>query len=335
MLHLHGFNYTKDKERYICIYKYIVLCFHQLGEKTDNGGADENWECSCPAVMMITLILCGFLWLIQIHLAFQSSDKAYVLNLVILSPEKDVVQNALDFLADLRPDVLSKVNVTLSVCADSWRPIKWDETFGIRIHRSRALPDLRMGASPKMEDFVSPLLESMLHVTSIISTGQLVTLAFHKSLRLFPKRKFMTIYNALDVETSSAGQNNEQPKVYLPEKAFSFKSQSDWHDMLFVGMTVCNLTRRWLSSVFTTFMGYANRPAYPMLEPRPALLEAALEFRVVIDFNTGKVHSSLRLAHRLHAHVGAKSRQQSVHRGEADDHAAEVAGHRNGHAVRM
>jgi len=42
----------------------------------------------------------------------------------------------------------------------------------------------------------------------------------------------------------------------------------------------------WLHAVNKTFMAHAARPAYTMLEPRPALLEANLQFRnkIKIDY---------------------------------------------------
>jgi len=68
----------------------------------------------------------------------------------------------------------------------------------------------------------------------------------------------------------------EAPDLMLLEKNAHLRSVSDWHDLLVLGLRLHSGTRQWLRDAHAVYLRHADRPQFPLLEPRVALREASV-----------------------------------------------------------
>jgi hypothetical protein len=72
----------------------------------------------------------------------------------------------------------------------------------------------------------------------------------------------------------------EAKDILLLEKTSQMTSVSDWHDFMVFGMKASKpIVKSWLSTFRDVFYYYADRPAFQLMDPRPALLEASTRLR--------------------------------------------------------
>ena len=73
---------------------------------------------------------------------------------------------------------------------------------------------------------------------------------------------------------------NEKSQITLMGKTKRFTTVSDWHDLMILAMNINKYTLNWLKTVIDTFYHHAaNREAFTLLDPRPAIWEANIQHR--------------------------------------------------------
>jgi hypothetical protein len=127
-----------------------------------------------------------------------------------------------------------------------------------------------------VSDILGSLKEACSQVLTSPKEGSLVSLSF--STTSFP------IYTQTFRELFEVAQPNKD--IIILEKNKELSSVSDWHDVMVIAVNLRNLlVKDWVDSSLSLFRKHAVRPAYSLLEPRPALIEATIRAR-------GKVHVS-------------------------------------------
>lgn len=162
-----------------------------------------------------------------------------------------------------------------SLSADMHSTIKKLE-LEVKFYKSKPLADRNIGRPVKITEFVSYILES-LFVTA--QTGSdIVALSFtDRSIPMLTNNSHHAIsfMESFGIQVLLLGKNRRMSSV------------SDWHDLQIMALRTSNSSViEWLDIVNSTYMHHADRPAYTMLEPRPALMEAKTQLlgHVLVDY---------------------------------------------------
>jgi hypothetical protein len=162
-------------------------------------------------------------------------------------------------------------------------------TYSRYYYQSQPLPDRSVGRLNLPVERVTAILESLSTAVEGRLTGypltransnsstvdaNLVALSFSENNVFVADKHFMALYGSLK-------RNSAQ--VLLPGKTRRLTSPSDWHDLMVVGLALRRRgVRKWFDTFKRTFLHHAtNREAFTLLDPRPALLEASVQFRNV------------------------------------------------------
>lgn len=160
-----------------------------------------------------------------------------------------------------------------SILLDSKRSIP----FKVISFKCRRAMDTSIDKELQVIDNVSPILESLLHISSVgnyHSPTLLISLASSKDSQLTSIAGLEELFNSF---TPPKGQS---PDILLLGKVFRLTSLSDWHDLQVVGLRISNEgVRQWVQILNDTFSEYSNRRYFGMIEPRPAILEANKQLR--------------------------------------------------------
>ena len=147
------------------------------------------------------------------------------------------------------------------------------------VYKSQPLPNFQIGRPDPPQEMVSYILESLIGVknhtfSSSSNEGDhyLLSISFQKSSVPKSTKNFFTVFDEMRLKGND---------ILLLDKTKRFNSVSDWHDLIVVGMVISKKgVQSWLQTVYNVFMNHgANREAYTLLDPRPALLEATLRHR--------------------------------------------------------
>jgi len=142
--------------------------------------------------------------------------------------------------------------------------------FEVKFYNTVPLRDRGIGRPIKITEQVTPIIESLLEASK--SSSDILSLSFTNRSIPFPTNRLGLKYVAF-METFSV-------KVLLLKKNKRLSSVSDWHDLQILALSASDPTvLQWLETLNKTYYAHANRPAYTMLEPRPAILEANFQFR--------------------------------------------------------
>eukprot|EP01041_Mallomonas_annulata_P012504 gene12504-26329_t len=174
-------------------------------------------------------------------------------------------------------------------------------------YSNMSLPDNNMAYYRKKEEQVTPILESLSMTLSLSpprvpeSITKAVFITVSNSTKITPTKEFLNIFTRIDSTATissssssfSSGSNAHIYHIMLLGKTRRMTSVSDWRDLGVIAMCLNDVTRQWLSVLRTTYFHHAsNRPAFTLLDPRPAILEANTQLRGVVrvgHFRRGEV----------------------------------------------
>ena len=160
--------------------------------------------------------------------------------------------------------------------------------------REESLPDRSIGKESRIEERVTFLLDGLNQSLALdTSVGvppapprQIVSVAFKKGTVAHPLPNFTALFSfgtpaipKRAASGTSVGGRSSAADVLLLGKNRRLSSVSDWHDLSVVRLSATDATRRWLSTVIDVYYHHADREAFSLLEPRPALLEATARAR--------------------------------------------------------
>jgi len=147
-----------------------------------------------------------------------------------------------------------------------------DLGVSMKFYSSKPLQDRGIGRKTKTVEHVTSVLEA-LGATFLSTDESLICLTFSGRSRPMPTSRFRDFFNLI-------GASTEKYQIMLLEKTARITSISDWHDLQVIGFAPSHqAVNGWLEVVTETFMKHADREAFTMLEPRPAILEANLLYR--------------------------------------------------------
>lgn len=193
-------------------------------------------------------------------------------------------------------------------------------SLGIKLHcleGVKVLEDSRIGLRTAAVEHVSEILYALRHTLEIPSgqgtatatdlpgseianmKARVLYLAYSDTTGVFPTPAFMSRWQSSDfkdpsvhrrtswsLESSRRLRKEESFDLLLLSKTKGFTSVSDWHDLQIMAFKMNRRSlsglQRWLSVFHSTYMDYADRAAYNMLEPRPALVEATVQCKRTI-----------------------------------------------------
>lgn len=146
-------------------------------------------------------------------------------------------------------------------------------------YKSVPLPNLNIGRPRPAEEKVSSILESIMS-TFQINSSRIVSISFSKNSKAVPTPLFPSIFNMLSAPHSQPERStNKTFDVVVLDKTKRLTSMSDWHDLLIIGLSSSMSTSSFLQSFQQVYFDHANRSAFTLLDPRPALLEAIFRSR--------------------------------------------------------
>lgn len=138
------------------------------------------------------------------------------------------------------------------------------------------LKNRNIGWSNPPDEQVSNIFESFEFVLSNVEERKVLILSFHKSTRSAPTTAFPSFFNRL---RGGSDESPQQHDILLPSKTRKLTSVSDWHDLMVVGIAGSSSAKSWIKSFQEVYMRFADRNAFTLLDPRPAMLESSLRHR--------------------------------------------------------
>ena len=201
-------------------------------------------------------------------------------------------------LAFLASPLTLQANCTATVYVHeaSERELSKDEqsvaTWATRAYyKSVPLPDRSRSRRVKQVEYVSNILEALTLVSTMLSAtsprSKLLSLVFKgQTLKMKPSFGFGAL-----LETTLS-----EFDVALLPKNRGLTSVSDYHDVLVLGLQLTSATLAWLETFSHVYRHHANRQAFSVLEPRPALLEASVRHRSSIKLGFFSPEEIVRLA---------------------------------------
>jgi len=186
------------------------------------------------------------------------------------------LRDGLSFLADLpKNPIIMGITIYCSEANAKELTKKELEASGVSIRHFTAAsyPDRSRSRKVKQREKVSWLLESLLATTGAMVTeaksGKLLSLVFTGSLKFKAAPNFFTLL------TSTLNEFD----VVLLSKNRGLTTASDYHDLMVLGLQATPTTLEFLKSFAEVYRNHADRKAFSVLEPRPALLEATVRHR--------------------------------------------------------
>ena len=141
-----------------------------------------------------------------------------------------------------------------------------------------SLRDRSIGKSSKTEERVTSILDGLGQTLANASSNAIVaSMAFKKGTTPHPLPAFGDFFKkaaAAAAATSPGPGANLGADVVLLGKTRRLTSVSDWHDLGIMMLRNNEAVRRWLQVFTEVYYHHADRGAFSLLEPRPALLEA-------------------------------------------------------------
>jgi len=237
--------------------------------------------------------------------------------LVLNALDEEGLTNALEF-ANLVSNDSSVDDIRLFVSqkvfehASSQVQVLAKEKYKAELLSASPLADLTRGRKTKVVEKVTAILEALQKtvrdVSSSASSAQVLSLSFRNGTKLvptklFPKafeRFFSSSYNSNGNGNNNTSSSSAQElinaadallvndRIILMGKNKRLTSVSDWHDLLAIGFSAPSTkVQQWLDVFTATYMNYANRKAFTLLDPRPAMLEANLQYYKNNSRNSG------------------------------------------------
>jgi hypothetical protein len=151
------------------------------------------------------------------------------------------------------------------------------QTVGVRVHHYSVspFPDKSRSRIIKQQEQVSYILEALQKTMGEMRAtgGALLSLTLKNGVKMHPTPQFSRIFGLLD------GQSGGIDVLLLPKNR-GLTSISDWHDLFVLGINASKPeAHEWLDAFASTYRHHADRQAFTVLEPRPALLAANAKTR--------------------------------------------------------
>jgi len=146
----------------------------------------------------------------------------------------------------------------------------------VKFYDSHPLVDHNIGRPVKITEFVSYIIESLI-VTARTGTDIIALSYTERSIPMLTENSHHVIsfMESFGIQVTLLGKNRRLSSI------------SDWHDLQIISLRTSNSSViEWLQVFNQTYIHHANRPAYSMLEPRPAIMEAKIQLlgRVTVDY---------------------------------------------------
>lgn len=151
------------------------------------------------------------------------------------------------------------------------------QTVGVSVHHYSVspFPDKSRSRIIKQQEQVSYILEALQKTMGEMRAtgGALLSLTLKNGVKMHPTPQFSRIFGLLD------GQAGGRDVLLLPKNR-GLTSISDWHDLFVLGINASKPeAHEWLDAFASTYRHHADRQAFTVLEPRPALLAANAKTR--------------------------------------------------------
>ena len=161
----------------------------------------------------------------------------------------------------------------------------------------RTFKDSRIGTHQRAKEYVSTIMHSMNHslsdyrpVNMATKSSRMLFLAISGTTTFIPSPKFYENWNG-KYFTEELALSKTTPA--LPYKLFNiilygknrkFGVVSDWHDLQCVAFRFATSSEYesilgWVRVLKATYEEYADRAEFNMLEPRPAIIEANIQYK--------------------------------------------------------
>lgn len=148
----------------------------------------------------------------------------------------------------------------------------------IHYNITKSLEDKSIGKLQKYPEYVTYIIESWKYAIYHHKQDEniFISISFLESSIPVATSSFMNLYDDfLDIKTQ-----NIMYDLMLLDKTKYLSSISDWHDISLVMFDVQSQSfQKWFHSFVDVYMFHADRNAFTMLEPRPALLEASIRYK--------------------------------------------------------
>ena len=189
-------------------------------------------------------------------------------------------QNAIDFLESLSKEQLIETRILIYVNAEINDGIKSKfNKYGTLISNGYhpSLQNFNIGIKDPPSEYVTSIINGIDEVLkSSPSENRLISIAFYYdwSSIVKPLASFQHIFTFTD-------------DVLLLDKTRKLSSLSDWHDLRVLGLSLADNSKAilWFQSFRDVYLHHADREAFNLLYPRPALLEASIRHRNDISIN--------------------------------------------------
>ena len=187
-------------------------------------------------------------------------------------------QNAIDFLDSLSNEQLQETRILLYVNdeiseIDKTKFNKYGTLISNGYHQP--LQNFNIGMKNPPPEYVTSIINGIDEVLkSSPSEERLTSIAIHESSTTKPLESFQHIFTLTD-------------DVLLLDKTRKLNSLSDWHDLRVLGLSLADNSKAilWFQSFRDVYLHHADREAFNLLYPRPALLEASIRHRNDISIN--------------------------------------------------
>ena len=175
--------------------------------------------------------------------------------------------------------------------------------YGIELncHSISSIKDTRIGTFRPAIEHVSETLyvlkSNLLNITTSSSSNsnhRLLFLTYSDSTGIFPTNVFYQVWHSRYYSSSSSSSSSTDShshshlfNILLFGKNKRLTSVSDWHDLQLIAFHITPSTIKhihsWINVLYKTYNEYANRQAYNMLEPRPAMIESNLQHKNILN----------------------------------------------------
>ena len=230
------------------------------------------------------MVLCALLFLLQMQVLY--STNVLVFN-IIGNNKKEVFtasRGAINFLKAMHRHGLECKNI-LSCHAHTQEEHMSDDVLQelnmylnrrVEPFKSKRMVDTSVGQEAPQIEHVSEILWSLQESIERNKKDKSVVLMMTFSADTHP----VFVAQFLQLLDHVAHHKKDSPKLMLLGKTEDLGSVSDWHDLMLIMFAPGERSvQHWAQHLLEVYLHHADRPAFALLKPRTAIMEAAIRTR--------------------------------------------------------